>query len=406
MLDTLPIKEKVGNTSPSSFTSISTDHQRSPWQTDLRESAEGIQPEMSTTRPPPLSNNDLAVRLQQAAERSIGDQSDRFALPQFRQLSIDSEWAQELANTLSASQRRLTDAETIGDSARALRDRLTQIFEYQAKIKESMQLGGFTENLLEEALNLVRSGEEWDFERLYRCADRTLKLEQSSDVEDTIRLLNMVEEWKRDGGVSKTVKRKASFNSSTEIRECPIAADSSSDTIQADTVAISDDSKTKGGTLTVSDILDSTNSSSRHPLAVELMNYASADAHKHQKTRVREIIQSLANDHELTDFRAECIDAIDYSMDKNMASELDSLAKNIKPTTEYFYKKPGESIRTDVTENRASSVASTLKDVSRKVNSLLRVDPSALESVGSDLIELSKLFQTLQDRAEEMGIKE
>ncbi|OCF54633.1 hypothetical protein L486_07765 [Kwoniella mangroviensis CBS 10435] len=406
MLDTLPVIEKVVDTSPSSFTSISTEHERSPWPTDLTESAEGIQPEVSTTRPQPLSENDLAVRLKQAAERRIDDQGDRFALPQFRQLSMDSEWAQELANTLSASQRRLTDAETMGDSARALRDRLTQIFEYQAKIKESMQVGGFTENLPEEALNLIRSGEEWDFERLYRCAHRTLKLEQSSDVEDTIRLLNMVDEWKRDGGVPETVKRKASFSPSTKIRECPIAAESSSDTIHADTVAIPDDSKTKGGTLTLSEILGGNNSSSRHPLAIELMNYASTDAHKRQKTSVREIILSLAHDHELTDFRAECIDAIDYNIDKDMASELQSLADDIKRATKHLDERLGESLRTAIEENRPDLVADTLNYVSSNVRSLRRVDCSALKSVGYNLIELSKLFQTLQDRAEEMGIKE
>ncbi|KAK6906510.1 hypothetical protein I203_100495 [Kwoniella mangroviensis CBS 8507] len=338
MLDTLPVIEKVVDTSPSSFTSISTDHERSPWPTDLTESAEGIQPEVSTTRPQPLSENDLAVRLKQAAERRIDDQGDRFALPQFRQLSMDSEWAQELANTLSASQRRLTDAETMGDSARALRDRLTQIFEYQAKIKESMQVGGFTENLPEEALNLIRSGKN---------------------------------------GILKGY-----------------------------IVAIPDDSKTKGGTLTLSEILGGNNSSSRHPLAIELMNYASTDAHKGQKTSVREIILSLAHDHELTDFRAECIDAIDYSIDKDMASELQSLADDIKRATKHLDERLGESLRTAIKENRPDSVADTLNYVSSNVRSLRRVDCSALKSVGYNLIELSKLFQTLQDRAKDMGIKE
>ncbi|WWC98457.1 hypothetical protein V866_005348 [Kwoniella sp. B9012] len=406
MIDTLPVKAEVIATSPSIFEAISTDDESHQQTTALAEPTEENPTDTSFTGPRGLSATRLATQLQRAARKSVSDQSDRFALPQFRQLSRDPEWAQQLASTLSASQRKLTDAQKIGDSARALRDRLTQIFEYQAKVEQSLQAGGFIENLPEEALNMIRSGEEWDFERLYRCAHRTLKLEQSSDVEDTIRLLNMVDEWKRDGEVSETVKRKASFKSSKETRDCPIAADSSSDTIQADTVAISDDSKTRGGTLTVSDILDSTNSSSRHPLAVELMNYASTDAHKRQKTRVREIMQSLAHDHELTDFRAECIDAIDYSIDKDMASELKSLAEYMKSVTEYCYKKPGESIRTDVEENRASSVASTLKDVSRRVTSLRRVNPSALERAGCNLIELSKLFQTLQDRAEDMDIEE
>ncbi|WWD07242.1 hypothetical protein V865_005339 [Kwoniella europaea PYCC6329] len=405
MLDTLPVKAKMDDT-PSFFEAITTDDESHQQTTALAQATEENPTDTSFTGPRALSAPNLAAQLQRAARTSVSDQSDRFALPQFRQLSEDPEWAQQLATTLWASQQQLTDAQKIGDSARALRNRLTQIFEYETKVKESLHFEAVTDKLPEEALKLVQSGGEGDFERLYRCAHSTLKLERSSDVEDTIRLLSIIDEWKRDGGVSKTVKRKASFSSSKEIRECPIAANSSSDTIQADTVAIPDDFKTKGGTLTLSDILDSTNSSSRHPLAVELMEYASTDAHKRQNTSVREVIQSLAHDHELTDFRAECIDAIDYSIETNMASELNRLAVDIQDVPTPFSKKPGETIRMDVAENRASSVVSTLGEVSKRLTSLRRVDPSALAQVGSHLIELSRLFQTLQDRAEDMDIKE